>query len=183
MITPREASHILKQAEVIYTEAEIQASISKAAQLIAAETPADTSLLLICVMSGGVYFSAELMKRFTLPVEFDYLHATRYRGETSGKEVQWIQRPHTSLHHRHVLIVDDILDEGYTLKSILTDCRAEQPASLRVATLTWKNHARRVAGLDVDYIGLELPDRYVFGCGMDYKGYHRNLNAVYAAAE
>jgi hypoxanthine phosphoribosyltransferase len=81
-----------------------------------------------------------------------------------------------------VLIVDDILDEGHTLAAIIEYCRAQQPASLRTAVLAQKEHDRGVRP-PLEYVGLKVPDRYVFGCGMDYKGYWRNLPGIYAVAE
>jgi len=133
-------------------------------------------------MNGGLVPTALLMPGMRFPWKLDYLHATRYREATTGTELVWQRTPEQSLRGRHVLVVDDILDEGHTLAAILQYCEAQGPASLRTAVLTRKRHQRGVRP-PLDYVGLEVPDRYVFGCGMDYKGYWRNLPAIYAIPE
>jgi len=114
-------------------------------------------------------------------VEFDTLHATRYRGGTiGGARLAWLHLPSASLRGRRVLLVDDILDEGHTLKAIQYWCEDEGAADIRIAVLAHKQHARRVDGVAADYIGVEVPDRYVFGYGMDFRGQGRNLPEIYA---
>ncbi|MFK5088363.1 phosphoribosyltransferase family protein, partial [Klebsiella pneumoniae] len=89
----------------------------------------------------------------------------------------WKRRPDVAIEGREVLVVDDILDEGHTLVAIREALVAMKPASLRVAVLADKKHDRRAPGAHAEYIGLSVPDRYVFGCGMDYKEYWRQLPA------
>ena len=115
-----------------------------------------------------------------LDLEFDYLHATRYRGATSGGELVWKHRPATPLQGRRVLLVDDILDEGHTLAAMRDWCLEQGAADVRIAALAVKMHDRCVPGLCADYVGVEVPDRYVFGYGMDYHEQGRNLPAIYA---
>jgi hypoxanthine phosphoribosyltransferase len=110
----------------------------------------------------------------------DYLQVSRYRNETSGGVFEWRVRPASELKNRPVLIVDDILDEGITLREIVAYCRGQGAADVKVAVLTRKLHDRCAKGVGADYIGLDVPDEYIFGCGMDYKGHFRNLNAIYA---
>ncbi len=144
----------------------------------------DERPLLLTVMHGGMLFASELAlalgQRDALDLDFDFLHATRYRGATSGTDLQWKHRPATSLRGRHVLLADDILDEGYTLDAIRTWCREQDAAAVRIAVLAWKRHDRLVPGLHADYVGVEVPDRYVYGFGMDYHEQGRNLPAIYA---
>ena len=123
----------------------------------------------------------ELCKRLNFPHQQDYLHATRYNGELRGEQVMWKAAPQAELAGRHVLVLDDILDEGHTLLAIKAALQKQNPATLKVAVLTDKKHQRRAPGIAAEYVGLSLPDQYVFGCGMDYKGYYRNLSAIYAA--
>jgi hypoxanthine phosphoribosyltransferase len=125
-----------------------------------------------------------LLQRLDFCLQLDYVHATRYRGGTQGGErVEWIARPRTPLAGRTVLVVDDILDEGHTLAAILADLRERDVAALKSAVLVDKRHSRKAPGLSVDYVGLQLEDRYLFGCGMDYHERHRQYSAVYALAE
>ena len=121
-----------------------------------------------------------LLSRLAFPLQLDNIHASRYRGGTRGGTLSWLSYPSLPLHERHVLIVDDILDEGYTLDGIVAHCRDAGAASVTTAVLIDKRHDRKYGGIQADVVGLELPDLYLFGCGMDYKGYWRNCPAVYA---
>jgi hypoxanthine phosphoribosyltransferase len=134
----------------------------------------------LTVMNGGLIMAGFLAIRLPFDVQVDYCHATRYRGGTQGGEIQWVRAPRVSLVGRDVLLVDDILDEGYTLKAVRDHCREVGAASVRIAVLCRKLHDRAAPGLAADYVGLEVPDRYVFGFGMDYYDQGRNLAAIYA---
>ncbi len=140
--------------------------------------------LYLTVMHGGMLFASELALALgqgdALDLEFDFLHATRYRGATSGTDLQWKHRPATSLQGRSVLLADDILDEGHTLDAIRAWCREEGAAEVRIAVLARKCHDRCVPGMRADYVGVEVPDRYVYGFGMDFHELGRNLPAIYA---
>lgn len=172
----------LASADLIYSETEVEAAIGRLADAISADL-GDQMPVLLCVMVGGLVAAGRLLPRLGFPLEVDYLHATRYRGETSGGELVWLARPRTSLEGRTVLIIDDILDEGHTLQGILEDCRERGAAEVRTAVLVRKRHGRCVPGVSAEYVGLEVDDRYVFGAGMDYKGFLRNAPGIYAVAE
>ncbi|MBW3549996.1 MAG: hypoxanthine-guanine phosphoribosyltransferase [Proteobacteria bacterium] len=146
----------------------------------------DASPVFLTVMHGGLLFAAQLaveLGALGLDLEFDYLHATRYRGATSGGELVWKHRPATLLRGRRVLLVDDIVDEGHTLAAVGRWCHEQGAAEVRIAALTVKAHDRCVPGVRADYVGVEVPDRYVFGYGMDYHEKGRNLPAIYALRE
>ena len=137
----------------------------------------------LTVMHGGLPFAGQLaleLGAHGLDLEFDYLHASRYRGATSGGELVWKHRPATPLRNRNVLLVDDIVDEGHTLAAVRAWCVAEGASAVRIAALAVKRHDRCVSGLCADYAGVEVPDRYVFGYGMDYHEQGRNLPGIYA---
>lgn len=176
----------LRQSDVIHDRAAIDAAIARMADAIARHC-AGQSLLLLTVMHGGMFFATELALALgrdpSLAVDFDYLHATRYRGQTSGGELLWKHHPATPLQGRHVLLVDDILDEGYTLAAVRDWCRQQGAASVRIAVLAWKRHGRGVPGFAPDHYGLEVPDRYVYGFGMDYHEQGRNLPDIHALRE
>lgn len=139
--------------------------------------------VVMVVMTGGLVPAAWLMARMDFPYAVDYLHPTRYRGSTRGGEVEWLVRPRLDLTGRHVLVVDDILDEGVTQAAISALCTERGAATVRTAVLVRKRHDRCMEGVRADFVGLDVEDRYVFGCGMDYREYYRGLPAIYALAD
>jgi hypoxanthine phosphoribosyltransferase len=179
-ITIGQAQQVMAEADLLFSAADIQQALDVMAEEITARLAGQNPLLL-CVMNGGVITAGHLLTRLNFPLEQDYLHATRYRGATSGgKTITWLHEPETSLEGRNVLLVDDILDEGYTLREVARWCRERGAASVHIAALAEKNHDRRVEGIQCDFSALQLADRYVFGFGMDYKEYWRNANGIYA---
>ena len=138
--------------------------------------------VVLCVMLGGLIPAARLLERVDFPLELDYLHATRYRGGTEGHDLDWKVRPGTALDDRVVLVIDDILDEGITLRGVVDYCREQGAREVYSAVLVDKQHGRKKAMERADFTGLEVDDRYVFGCGMDYKGSFRNLRSIHAVA-
>ncbi len=177
-----QACAVFATAERLIDEAALAACYQRMAGAITREmTGLDP--VIVCVMLGGLQPLVEISKRLDFPCEFDYLHATRYHGETAGGKLVWKVAPSNRLTGRHVLIIDDILDEGHTLAEILAAVRGQAPASLRTAVLLRKKHERRVPDVPIDFLGTEVPDRYVFGAGMDYKEYFRQLPAVYAVGQ
>jgi hypoxanthine phosphoribosyltransferase len=172
----------LANSEVIHDRATLEAAIGRMAERISDDYAGEVPVYLT-VMHGGMPFAAQLgfaLGERGLDLEFDYLHATRYRGETSGGELLWKHRPATPLQGRRVLLVDDILDEGHTMAGIVAWCREQGATDVRIAALAVKLHDRCVPGMCADYAGVEVPDRYVFGYGMDYHEQGRNLPAIYA---
>lgn len=176
---------VLPDAELIHDRAAIEAAIARMAQRIAADYAGERPVYLT-VMHGALPFAGQLaldIGAHGTDLEFDYLHATRYRGETSGGTLAWKHRPATPLRGRRVLLVDDIVDEGHTLDAVRAWCVAEGAREVRIAAMVVKRHDRCVPGLCANYAGLDVPDRYVFGYGMDYHEQGRNLPAIYALAE
>lgn len=135
--------------------------------------------LILSVMTGGIIPTGHLVTRLAFPLQLDYIHATRYRGETRGGELHWIQEPSISLKNRNVLIVDDVYDEGITLFEIVKYCKEQGASDVRSIALVNKIHNRKI-DYKPDYVGLEIEDRYLFGFGMDYKNYLRNINGIHA---
>jgi hypoxanthine phosphoribosyltransferase len=174
---------ILARADRLANRQEVEQALDRMAGEITRDL-AGRDPLVLAVMIGGLMPTAWLLQRLEFPLQLDYVHASRYRGGTRGGEaIDWLARPRTPLDGRAVLVVDDILDEGHTLAAILDDCRRQGAAQVRSAVLIEKRHARRVAGLQADYTGLRVEDRYLFGCGMDYHEHHRQHAAVYALAK
>jgi hypoxanthine phosphoribosyltransferase len=172
----------LADAEVVHDRATIEHAIARMAVRIRNDYAGSVPVYLT-VMHGGLPFAGQLALEIGargLDLEFDYLHATRYRGETSGGELVWKHRPATPLRGRRVLLVDDIVDEGQTLAVVRAWCMEQGASDVRIAALAIKRHDRCMPGLCADYAGLDVPDRYVFGYGMDYHEQGRNLPAIYA---
>jgi len=128
-------------------------------------------------------FAGALALAVSTDLEFDYVHATRYRGGTQGQDLHWIKAPSAKMSGRTVLLADDILDEGYTLRAIRDYCVAQGAARVLIAVLCEKRHGRTAPGIKADFVGVEVPDRYVFGFGMDYYEQGRNLPGIYALRE
>lgn len=180
-----DTEHILAvrdSADELRSPAEVAQALDRMAAEIAA-TIGDQDPLLLCVMTGGLVVAGELFTRFDFPVQLDYLHATRYQGTRGTDELKWITPPSQPLAGRTLLVVDDILDEGLTLAAILDYCREQQARAVYSAVLVEKNHDRKHPDVKPDFTGLQVEDRYVFGCGMDYHGYWRNLTGIYAVKD
>ena len=177
-------SEIMDAAELLFDRDELEDAIEEIADAIVPDYADDAQPpLFVTVMHGGLPFAGQLafaLGERGLDLEFDYLHATRYQGGTTGSRLAWLHRPATPMRGRRVLLVDDILDEGHTLFAVERWCEDQNAADVRIAVLAEKIHDRRIDGVDADYCGVEVPDRYVFGYGMDYHGQGRNLPAIYA---
>lgn len=167
-------------ADCLHDAAAVRAAFDRLAARVTQDY-AGRDPLVLCVMNGGLFPTSEITQRLDFAFEQDYLHATRYRGATLGGGLVWKRQPDAqAIAGREVLVIDDILDEGHTLVAIRRALTEFKPESLRVAVLCEKLHGRRAPGAQAEYVGLAVEDRYVFGCGMDYKEYWRQLPAIYA---
>ncbi|HEX9801709.1 MAG TPA: hypoxanthine-guanine phosphoribosyltransferase [Gammaproteobacteria bacterium] len=177
-VTPEQVQQIYDEADCLFTREEVEASIARMANAITADL-ADRNPLVLAVMSGAMIPAGILLSHLDFPLQIDYIHASRYRGKTAGGELHWRVPPRFELKGRAVLVIDDILDEGLTLQAILDSCREAGASEVHSAVLVKKLHERNV-GIEADYVGLEVVDRYVFGYGMDYKEYLRNAPGIFA---
>ena len=177
----KEAKDLLAGAEVIHSAEVVAAAVSRLASEIT-EKLGDTNPLLLCVMSGGVPFAGQLMTQLNFPLEFDYMHVTRYGQETSGGALSWRSAPWTSVKDRTVLILDDILDQGVTLAAIVERMKQLGAKACYTAVATDKLNGK-TKPIKADFVALTVPDRFVFGYGMDVRGNWRNLPAIYAMKE
>jgi hypoxanthine phosphoribosyltransferase len=169
----------LAHADVLFEHAELETVIADLGRRIDAALDGERAVFLT-VMNGALMFAGQLALSIRTDLEFDYVHATRYRGATAGSDLCWLREPQAALAGRTVLLVDDILDEGHTLKAVRDDCMKRGAKRVLIASLCRKLHDRCVEGIASDFNGVELPDRYVFGYGMDYHEQGRNLPAIYA---
>ncbi len=178
--TVAEMNQVMAEADCLINEQQVSAAIDNMAKDIT-DSLKDSNPLLFCVMNGGLILTGQLLPRLKFPVQAEYLHATRYRQETTGGILEWKLRPEADMIGRTVLIVDDILDEGTTLCAIGDYCLAHGASKVLTAVLVDKDHDRKAKpGLKADFTGLHVEDRFLFGYGMDYKGYWRNAPGIYA---
>ena len=170
---------IKRDATLLHSRQAIASALDKLV-LSLTKDYAELNPVFLVVMNGGMIFAGQLLPKLDFPLQIDYCHATRYRGETSGGEIEWKVVPHMPLNDRHVILVDDILDEGYTLQAIIDDCQQRGVASVKTMVLIEKLHNRKaIANMRPDYCELQTPDHYVFGYGMDVNHYWRNADGIY----
>lgn len=176
-----EIEQVKRNAILLHSEQEVEAALDKMAKAITAKL-ADKSPLVLCVINGGIIVTGKLLPRLDFPLTLDSLHASRYRNTTFGSEIHWLYKPTTALKGRHLLIVDDVLDEGHTLEAIVSWCQDQGAASVSTAVLLDKDLGK-TKPISADFVGLHVPNHYLFGYGMDYKGYLRNAAGIYACKE
>lgn len=176
-----QAQTLLDQAELIFDRATCDLALAKMATQIT-ETLGTQYPLVLSVMGGAVVFSGKLLPLLHFPLDFDYVHISRYGDKLQGGNYQWLRAPKNNVTGRHVLVLDDILDEGHTMAAI-----KKQILELRALSCSTAVFANKLIDqpkpLEADFIGLEVPNRYVFGYGMDVKGKWRNLDEIYALAD
>lgn len=175
----REAERVYAEAELIYTPAEVDAAIDRMAKEIALVL-ADKNPVILCLMIGAIIPAGLLLAKLHFPLQIDYVHLTRYHGDTAGGEIKWLRKPGLDLAGRTILLFDDILDEGITLSVLIAACKELRAGKIYTAVLTDKQINRSRALDHADFTGLRIPDRYVFGYGMDYKGFLRNVPGIFA---
>lgn len=176
-----EIKYIQETADLIYSQDVVEAALDTMAAQINTSL-ADLNPLVLCVMNGGIVVSGKLIARLTMPLTLDAINASRYQNQTSGGCIEWLLKPKTPLKDRNLLIIDDILDEGITLAAIKDYCLDQGALSFYSAVLLDKmlGHTKPIAA---DFVGLEVVNRYLFGYGMDYKGYLRNASGIYACKD
>lgn len=173
-------NRLLANAHCLFTQEEVNSAIKKMAAEIG-DDYSELNPIVMCIMTGGLVFCGELLLNLSFPLMVDYAHTSRYRAGAEPGVLEWISVPHITLENRHVLLVDDILDEGHTLQSLLNACIDKGAASVKSAVLINKKHNRKVEpAFMADYVALHVDDHYIFGYGMDYQGYLRNAPGIYA---
>lgn len=172
---------VKQQALQLHSAADVEAALDTMAAAINARLH-DSNPLVLCVINGGIIATGKLLPRLDFPLTLDSIHASRYRNATSGSEIHWLFKPTTPLAGRNVLIVDDILDEGHTLLAIVDYCREQGATAVYTAALFDKD-IDAAKPVELDFVGLSVANHYLFGYGMDYKGYLRNAPGVYACKE
>lgn len=169
----------LQEAECIVTKSDVMRAYDDLSSRLNVHYAGRKPIVLVA-MNGGMIPAGQLMTRLSFFHRMEYIHATRYRNNEATSELNWKVKPPENIEGEHVLIIDDIYDEGVTLHTIVTELEKQNPASIKTCVLLNKEHNRKIKNFSVDFVGLNIPDRYVFGCGMDYHGYLRHLAGIFA---
>lgn len=177
----QQAKDLLASAELVHSAEAVLGAVRRVAGEIS-ERLGESNPVLLCVMSGGVPFAGHLMTMLQFPLDFDYLHVTRYGQDTAGGALSWRAAPWISVKGRTVLVVDDILDEGVTLAAVRDRLLQQGAAEVLMAVVADKENGKQKP-IAADFVALKVPDRFVFGFGMDACGAWRNLPAIYAVKE
>lgn len=180
-MTVQRAHAVLQQAELLRTAGQVQEALCRVAREINAAL-ADSHPLVLSVMGGAVVFTGQLLPLLDFPLDFDYVHVSRYGDARQGGSMRWKVEPCENVQGRTVLVLDDILDEGHTLAALRQRVLELGASRFYSAVFADKQHGRDKP-VRADFVGMELPDRFVFGYGMDIDGAWRNLPAIYAMKE
>ena len=178
---PKESWAFLENSDPISSAGDVASAIARMAEEIQRQFK-DKYPLVLVVMGGAVVFAGQLLPRLRLPLDLDYIHATRYGAETTGGGLDWRVEPPRGVRGRAVLVLDDILDGGHTMCAIRDRLLQLGAASFHCAVLVEKI-LQKDKPIVADFVGLRIPDRFVFGCGMDAKGFWRNLPEIRAMRE
>ncbi len=173
---------LLEDSVLIADKKEVEAAVERIAVDVNAHY-GQQPIILVAVMTGAIMPAAWLASRLKMPLQMDFIHATRYTGQTKGGELDFRVPPRLNLQNNDVLIVDDIYDIGLTLQLIEKYCKSRGARTVNSAVLVRKIHNRKTTGKLPAFIGMEVEDKYVFGCGMDVYEYWRQLNEIRALVE
>jgi hypoxanthine phosphoribosyltransferase len=181
MLQLDEAQEILKNAQPVCSAEAVARAVRRVAQEVTGAL-ATLNPLVLSVMNGALVFTGQLLPLLRFPLTLDYLHVTRYGAAISGGHLEWKVFPSERLAGRVVLVLDDILDEGHTLHEIRQRVLAAGASRFYAAVFADKDIGR-AKPIAADFVGIKVPNRYVFGFGMDVKGAWRNLPEIYALTE
>ena len=176
---PAELADVRAQAQCLASMPEIDAAVDRMAIAIT-EKLSQTNPLLLAIMTGGIVPLAMLLPRLGFPLQVDYTHLTRYGMRTTGGELRWVKKPPEAVRGRAVLLVDDLLDHGITLAAVAEECHRLGATEVMTAVLVTKTIEERAGLKHTDFSAISLPDKYLFGYGMDYKTYLRNAPGIFA---
>ena len=181
MLSKLEAKNALTNSEIIFSEQQVQAAVTRLGKEIIGVL-SESHPLVLSVMGGAVVFTGQLLPLLNFPLDFDYVHVSRYGNKQQGGELKWKVAPHENVRGRVVLVVDDILDEGETLQAVKQRVMELGATEFYSAIFADKLNGK-TKPIKADFVGLQVPDRFVFGYGMDIHGAWRNLPAIYATKE
>ncbi len=170
--------HVNENSKCLFNLSDVEQALDVVVQNITQDL-ADKQPVVLGVMRGALPMMGYVVPRLAFYIEVDYVHATRYQQNLSTGDLMWLHEPHVNLKDRSVLLIDDILDRGITLKAITEKCYELGAADVKIAVLCHKQIANFTPAILADYIALPVPDAYIFGYGMDYEGGWRNAPGIY----
>ena len=179
--TLEEIRGVYRTADTLYHQSEVEAAIERMARALTAKVGGKDPLFL-CVLDGAIIFTGQLLPKLDFPLELESVRVTRYGRSTRGQDLIWRYKPPVSLRGRTVVLLDDVLDEGITLAALKDYCLEEGAGEVLIAVLVDKELGQEKP-CQADIVGLRCPNRYLFGYGMDYKGYLRNAPGIFAVRE
>ncbi|MCX7553505.1 hypoxanthine-guanine phosphoribosyltransferase [Marinicella sp. S1101] len=166
------------KSQVLISKAKIDQAINQLAQNINQDFK-QKNVVFLTIMNGGMIFASALATRLNLNMEMDYLQLSRYGKNQSGGQLVWKYQPEVNMQHTHVILCDDIYDEGHTLAAAHAWCLEKGAISVSSVVLVHKDHDRTYANYKPDYIALNIPDHFIFGYGMDLEEKLRQLPEIY----
>ena len=181
-MTESDPREILERSKILSTRQDVESAIERMARQINGHY-GDREITMLIVMTGAVMPAAWLAAKLKMPLQMDFVHATRYAGQTHGGEIEFRVPPRLNLEGHDVLIVDDIYDIGLTLEMIEKYCESRGARSVNSAVLVRKIHDRQTTEKRPEFIGMEVEDKYIFGCGMDAYEHWRHLDEIRALEE
>lgn len=171
---------VLENAECLYSFTELNEALDRMSAEITQKLQ-DKNPIILCVMTGALISTGHILTRLHFPLELDYIHVTRYRGTNRGGDLHWLVEPRKSLENRTVLVIDDIMDGGLTLAAIIDYCRQANCKDVYTGVMVSKKREREPSvNFEPDFVGVETEDKYLFGFGLDYEEYLRNVPGIYA---
>jgi hypoxanthine phosphoribosyltransferase len=175
----KDPKQLLEHSTLLADRNQVEAAVEKMAAAVN-EFYGDREIVLLIVMTGAVLPAAWLAAKLKMPLQMDFVHATRYSGQTAGGEIEFRVPPRLNLEGKDVLVVDDIFDIGLTLQMIERYCQTRGARTVNSAVLVRKIHDRETTGEEPTFIGMDIEDRYIFGCGMDIYEHWRHLDEIRA---
>lgn len=173
----KSSDDILQRSKELYSDFQIRNAIEELAEEINASDDQYNLPLILTVMNGGMIFAGELISHLNFPLEYDSINFTRYQDNSASDEIKEIHYPKTSVKDRHVILLDDILDEGVTLKAIHDWCISEGALSVTIAVMILRENREQL--IEADYVVFSIKeDLFIFGFGLDYNGFLRNYPGI-----
>lgn len=166
-----------KEFGIFIESKEIEKSIDQISEKINTDLK-DKDPIFVAILNGAFMFASELMKRVTIPCEITFVRLASYQGTSSTEKIKEVLGLTENIEGRTIVIVEDIVDTGNTMTSLLEQFNKLNPKEIKIATLLFKPEALKKE-LKLDYVALEIPSDFIVGYGLDYDGFGRNLNDIY----
>ena len=168
-----------KKEKVLFSREEIQSKVEELGRELSKEY-ADKDLVIVSLLRGAFIFSADLVRELSVPVEIDFMTTSSYgHGTQSSGDVKIVKDIDAIVKDRDVLIVDDIIDTGYTMERVMNHLKEKEPRSIKICTMLDKPDRREV-DLEPDFVGFSIPDLFIVGYGLNYENHYRNIPYIFS---